>query len=565
MSGVVGDIVSFAELAAIGAVAYWVITANPFGFAKDVAGGVLGTVTDTIDTASQAIAKAPGVSQAIDTAVDAGATAVGIAEGAIGGSSLGQRVDTNAENIAINDQNIRAADDAINHLGSAMQQYQRQEAFNDTRAMDEIVTNKFAIEDNKDAILKNATAAAEATALAKGNRTAISAVEEHVYANSDALRQTQKGLHDLTQSVATNSDDIEHVGTQVDELNTTVDGIQETLGDTQADLDALKHQAEQTAGRAATNSGLIAQTQAEQDAFETAARRAFQEGDDKLKATETQLENRMNAQDAALKASITKTIADANRQIVQNQMDYFDPKIDNLAARRISATTYFDSDRYQRLITQGPGADDNLRATYQTYIECTTGQTGFVTKDGLQIMHANPEQTLKGISVERRLEDCMALQAWMSTPEDDEGRHFWKDVQDEQIQQITAISTKIAESHAEFGWGGVLDEDIAGRYSALSASEVRAAVRALRASSHTSLEAHNQFEDYKTLARSGDVAQRARAVVGAQNMTINPAGGRLSYESFGRMNEGGQIATKSQSRAWTFGDFYMRDYQIPTH
>ena len=164
--------------------------------------------------------------------------------------------------------------------------------------------------------------------------------------------------------------------------------------------------------------------------------------------------------------------------------------VSDLQQRPVMPGEFFDQDAYQRMINNNaPNSAQVLEDTYLTYVSCQTGRQAHLTGVGFfldtdgqqQARTANPSvndnlTNPHQVTVEQRIQNCLALQAFMNTPADDQGAHHWTSVTDDQVTALNARALAVARSNADFSWGGHIDTDTASRFSHLAQAEIATAM-----------------------------------------------------------------------------------------
>ena len=337
------------------------------------------------------------------------------------------QVSNNMSAIQSNTLNIANNTSAIQNNTDAIEQNTHDIATNSAA----IAINSSRLDVDDTLIAGNAAAAAAAQATADSNTLAIGVVSSQVTDLAGSVSNLDTRVTDVEGQIQA----VDNAVVQVqDHLDQAVTGITSRIDSQEEEIQSVATAAATNAAGISTNMGRIVANRAD------------------FTAKVNELNKRLREADRATNASLS-----------------------NLEARKVSPGEYFNKDLYTKLVTTAAGHDDNLLASYATYLECDTGFPVQNTKDGLSIVTSNPTpdggERSTALSTEDRVTDCMALQAWMDT-EDANGRHWWRDVSEAQWKDIKDAAHKVALSNADFGWQGVVDADEALRYNKKESSYV---------------------------------------------------------------------------------------------
>jgi hypothetical protein len=319
----------------------------------------------------------------------------------------------------------------------------------DGRAREGVAQNKAAIGENKKAIAQNTAELAAHTEHLEHIDEHLSGVDVRLDENEDAIRANAAAAAAVKEEADINSRAI--AATAV-----TVVGNTERLDEAAAERELISSKIEEAASVAGEAADQRAQLAEE------------------IKHHETTLENTQSAlvhdgKVARERAhNLAQQVAQINQRIKDNRVN--DRKsLANVEARRIQVGDYFDTDRYNTLVAKDT---DALLETYTTYVECTTGYPvfGVHAKGGMQVRTETSGGGDARVSVEERVQDCMALQAYMNTDGVDDHFFSWRNVNDSDWTEIRDTAKAVAESNAEFGWDGRIDPALVDRFNVKMAS-----------------------------------------------------------------------------------------------
>ena len=299
--------------------------------------------------------------------------------------------------------------------------------------------------------------------------------------------QTNRDLIDTnTAAIQTNSAKIDDLDQELDDLDTRVGEDEEKIQANTLDIAAnavAAAKAQETADANTVAIGIVTQTVNElgedvnsrfEDVTQTVnelsedVNSRFEDVNSRVDGDEQKIAANARATHVGLlkeRQKLIEEITEVNQRAASDFKATTD-RLTNLESRRLSYQ--YDKIRYEALVANN---SDALMATFPTYVECETGYPVHgLSSDGATVILNNSDGSDARVSVEERVQDCLALQKYMDTDPADNQFFWWRNVSPAAWDDVKKTAHAVAESNAEFGWAGHIDAKLVQKFNEKAAS-----------------------------------------------------------------------------------------------